>query len=70
MPDPFTFEEQIHHRDDMQCAGCADEYPEPCSCGGLVHAAETAALDDGDVALATQCDRCHRAQDDLEDAAA
>ena len=68
MPDIFTLEEQIHHRDDLQCPGCADEYPEPCACGGLMHASEVAEIEDAEIALVTQCDRCRRSEGDLEDA--
>jgi hypothetical protein len=44
-----------------------DEYPEPCRCGGLMHAA---GGDDGSaeaVQLTTCCDRCGRSEDQLDD---
>ena len=66
MPDLFTLEEQIHHAGDPVCPGCAEEYPERCLCGGYVHASEVPAGDDAEVALLTLCDRCGRAEDDLE----
>jgi hypothetical protein len=67
MPEPFTLEDQIHHADDPQCAGCVEDYPEPCSCGGLMHASEVIADEDVEIALATQCDRCRRSEGDLEE---
>ena len=32
-------EEPNHHVGDKQCLVCWEEYPEPCRCGGLMHAA-------------------------------
>jgi hypothetical protein len=32
-------EEPNHHVGDKQCPEFWEEYPEPCRCGGLIHAA-------------------------------
>jgi hypothetical protein len=53
-----------HHVGDSQCPVCWEQYPEPCHCGGLMHAAggeEQGA--DGSVVLITQCDQCGRSED-------
>jgi len=45
-----------------------EEYPEPCRCGGLMHAAGGAEKDtDGNVLLTTRCDRCGRSEDELDE---
>jgi hypothetical protein len=57
-----------HRVGDPQCPECAEEYPEPCRCGGLMHAAETADEDaDGNVLVVTLCDRCARTEDQLDE---
>ncbi len=57
-----------HHIGDPQCPECPEEYPEPCRCGGLMHAAGGADEDaDGSVQLATRCDRCGRSEDQLDE---
>ena len=56
-------EEPNHHVGDKQCPVCWEEYPEPCQCGGLMHAAGVAEEDsDGNVAITTRCDRCGRSE--------
>jgi hypothetical protein len=67
----FSLDEQIHHRGDARCPGCAEDYPVPCSCGGLVHATTTdvTTADDPDVVSATRCDRCGRSEGDLQEVA-
>jgi hypothetical protein len=70
MPDLFTLEDQIHHAGELDCPGCADGYPEPCACEGLVHASESLTDADTDVALTTRCDRCGRSEGDLAEHAA
>ena len=36
----FAVAEEINHRiGDPKCPECWEEYPEPCKCGGLIHAA-------------------------------
>ena len=55
---------EMGHRD---CPECWENYPEPCRCGGLMHAAGTAEEDaDGNAVLVTRCDRCGRNEDDLD----
>ncbi len=63
----FTVGEEATHRvGDAACAECWEEYPEPCSCGGLIHAAGGEEEDeDGNVLLTTQCDRCGRTEEEL-----
>ena len=57
-----------HHIGDAQCPECWEEYPEPCRCGGLMHATGGAEEEDadGNVLLTTCCDRCGRSEDQLE----
>jgi hypothetical protein len=53
-----------HHVGDGQCPACVEQYPEPCRCGGLMHAAGSDEVDaDGNVVPVTQCDRCGRSED-------
>jgi len=59
-------EEATHEVDNPGCPECWEDYPEPCSCGGLIHAAGgTEEDEDGNVVLTTQCDRCGRSEDQL-----
>jgi hypothetical protein len=61
-------EETGHHVGDAQCPACWEEYPEPCRCGGLMHAAGGSEEDeDGNVLLVTLCDRCERSEDQLDE---
>ena len=61
-------EESGHRVGDPQCPECWEEYPEPCRCGGLMHAAAGDGEDpDGNVLLVTQCDRCGRSEDQLDE---
>ena len=66
----FTVGEQVSHRvGDPQCPECWEEYPEPCRCGGLMHAAGGEEEDpDGNVLLVTCCDQCGRSEDELAEA--
>jgi hypothetical protein len=58
-----------HRRGDAQCPGCAAQFPEPCRCGGLVHAAGGQEEDaDGNAVLSTCCDQCGRSEEDLAEA--
>lgn len=65
----FNVGEVVNHGvGDQQCPECADDYPEPCRCGGLMHAAETTEVDvEGNVQLVTRCDRCGRSEDHLDE---
>ena len=57
-------QESAHHVGDPRCLQCREDYPVPCPCGGLIHAAEGADVDpDGNPVLVTQCDRCGRPED-------
>jgi hypothetical protein len=65
----FTLGEDTNHQvGDHACPVCAEEYPEPCRCGGLVHAAVTREEDpDGNPLLVTACDVCGRSEDQLDE---
>jgi hypothetical protein len=65
----FTLGEEVNHRiADHECPVCAEEYPEPCRCGGLMHAGPTGEEDaDGNLVLVTACDVCGRAEDQLDE---
>ena len=59
-------EEGTHHVGDLQCPACWEKYPEPCRCGGLIHAAGGDEVNaDGNVVLTTRCDQCGRSEEDL-----
>jgi hypothetical protein len=61
-------EEVNHHVGDRTCPECWEEYPEPCRCGGLIHAAGSDEEDpDGNVWLITRCDQCGASEEQLED---
>lgn len=61
-------EQTGHHAGDPECAACWEEYPEPCRCGGLIHAAGGEDEDeDGNVLLVTECDQCGRSEDQLDE---
>lgn len=62
----FTvIEDLAHHVDDLTCPMCAEEYPEPCGCGGLMHGEVSEVPDaDGNDVIITRCDRCGRAEDE------
>jgi len=64
----FTVSDDPTHRaGDAQCSRCFEPYPEPCRCGGLMHAASGSEDTDGNVLLVTQCDQCGRAEDQLDE---
>lgn len=67
MAESFLLEEEIHHAGDARCPACLTDYPEPCPCGGLIHAAGDVDDDEGAVISTTRCDACGRSQDDLEE---
>jgi hypothetical protein len=64
----LTVGEIVNHRaGDAQCPECSEEYPEPCRCGGLMHASDGAEEDpDGNPVIVTLCDQCGRSEDQLE----
>ena len=47
-----------HQRGDQQCARCWPGYPQPCACGGQVHASFGDENADMDYWLYYACDRC------------
>jgi hypothetical protein len=63
----FALGTEMNHRvGDHTCPSCEQDYPEPCPCGGLMHAAATGEQDaDGNPVLATACDVCDRSEDEL-----
>ena len=65
----LTLGTDVDHRvGDHGCPACVESYPEPCRCGGLVHATATGDEDaDGNPAVATGCDVCGRSEDQLDD---
>jgi len=67
MSDVFTLAEVNHRVGNRACPACEETYPEPCPCGGLIHATVTADEDiDGNPLVATACDVCGRSEDQLE----
>ena len=64
----LTVGEIVNHRaGDAQCPECSEEYPEPCRCGGLMHASDAPEDDpDGNPVIVTLCDKCGRGEDQLE----
>jgi hypothetical protein len=67
MPLFAVAEEVNHHVGDPRCPECVEDYPEPCPCGGLMHAAASEEIDaDGNTLLVTRRDQCGRSEDDLD----
>ncbi|HYB41635.1 MAG TPA: hypothetical protein VEL75_07695 [Candidatus Methylomirabilis sp.] len=61
----FTVGEEIAHLvGDPHCPECLEEYPEPCRCGGLIHAAGGEEDAEGWAWPLTRCDRCGRSEQD------
>jgi hypothetical protein len=64
----FAVNEEVdHHVGDAQCPACADEYPEPCPCAGLMHGVVTDDTHEGKTWATTKCDRCGRSEEDVEE---
>ncbi len=64
----FTLGAEVDHTiADHGCPACPESYPEPCRCGGLVHAAAGDADVEGNPTLLTACDICGRSEDQLDD---
>ncbi len=54
-----------HHVDDAVCPVCAEEYPELCACGGLIHGELSEEPDDdGNDVVLTRCDHCGRSENE------
>ena len=67
MPRLFAIgDEALHMVGDAACPECPEEYPEPCRCGGLIHAAAGEEDAGGTEWLTTRCDLCGRAHEDLD----
>lgn len=65
----LTIADVTHHVSDPECPSCYEEYPEPCRCGGLIHATAGGADDqDANPLLTTECDQCGRSEDELAEA--
>jgi hypothetical protein len=66
----FSIGDDVSHRvGDAQCSACATEFPEPCRCGGLVHASLGEEEDlEGNALMSTRCDQCGRTDEDLAEA--
>ncbi len=66
----FAIGDEIDHEaGNPRCPRCWEDYPAPCRCGGLMHAAGGEEEDEnGNVLLTTCCDRCGRSEDQLEEA--
>ena len=67
MTELFTLDEQMHHKGHPECPGCAEGYPEPCPCGGLIHATNGAVPEDSEGVPTTRCDQCGRSEEDLQE---
>jgi hypothetical protein len=65
----FPLGETVNHRaGDHACPVCTEDYPEPCRCGGLMHAVPTGEEDpDGHPVMVTACDACGRSEDQLDE---
>ena len=65
----FLLGEEVNHRSgDGECPECYEGYPQPCRCGGLMHAASTGEEDaDGNILLVIACDECGRSDDMLDE---
>lgn len=64
MTNTFMIDDEVHAVDDVECPACPPEYPEPCPCGGLMHAAGETE-EESETIYATRCDRCGRSIDEL-----
>jgi hypothetical protein len=63
----FKLGEEVDHRaDDRECPECCEGYPEPCRCGGLIHAAAGEIDAEGNPMLLTECDHCGRSEESEE----
>ena len=64
----FTLGAHVEHTiADHECPVCPEGYPEPCRCGGLVHAAAGEADIEGNPTLLTACDVGGRSDDQLDE---
>jgi hypothetical protein len=64
----FTLGTDTEHTvGDHDCPACPENYPEPCRCGGLMHAAVGDEDLEGNPTLITACDVCGRSEDQLDE---
>jgi len=66
----FIVGDDSNHRvGEAQCPACGEDFPEPCGCGGLVHATVLARGEpDDNPVITTRCDQCGRSDEDLAEA--
>ncbi len=67
----FVVGEDVNHRvGNAHCPACVEDFPEPCRCGGLVHATALELLEDpaANPLITTRCDQCGRSDEDLAEA--
>jgi hypothetical protein len=69
MTELFLLEDQVHDAEDPHCPVCAAGYPAPCVCGALMHAVGEAE-EESETIVSTQCGKCGRSEDDIDDDAA
>lgn len=48
-----------HKEGSLKCPECLWGYPQPCSCGGVVHGEKVRVNEDAYVTV-TECDKCGR----------
>ena len=64
----FTLGTDTEHTvGDHDCPACPENYPEPCRCGGLIHAAVGDEDVEGNPTHITACDVCGRSEDQLDE---
>ena len=63
-------EDLTHLVGNAHCPACVEDFPEPCRCGGLVHATALDLLEDPDTnpVITTRCDQCGLSDEDLAEA--
>lgn len=67
MAELFAIGDEVAHVvGDARCPQCLEEYPEPCPCGGLIHAASGEPDERGAEWPLTRCDRCGRSEEELD----
>ena len=64
----FTLGTDTEHTvGDHDCPACPENYPEPCRCGGLIHASVGDEDVEDNATLITACDVCGRSEDQLDE---
>jgi hypothetical protein len=64
----LTLGTDVDHRvGDHGCPACVESYPEPCRCGGLIHATLGEPDAEGTPVFLTACDVCGRSEDQLDE---